>query len=591
MFYRITDADTKRQWKFFALHGGLYAVSVNDSGAASVLKINGARGTATAGTSTTLTDTNQSMTTNVHASAFIRIIDGTGDGQYRQIASNTSTAFTVSVAFDVTPDNTSKYIVYSSDDWLTAAGTPGLGAVKNRPVTVGNIGYFPQGQSVNIRRMRVNATSHDFADDGTNKADLMFFHNEGSAPQVITANAASSTFAMSDVKAWGTNLVPGTAKAVGASDYRITNFAAHQKVLRIFKEDGVYTYNGGVIEKDGQNFSDVPDPTTGLAVGMQNGALWWGWAHDVIRQIGSSYDPMLGYKRGFEGVAEPRKGYISCIVSAVGWLFFVIDGGTDNYSSILVWNGMGWHEIFRGWATGVRIRNAYWQGNFGAKGRLWFDINGDIAWISFPLFAANPLKDTTIPFHHEAVCVTATYDAHDQNLYKVLGLMRVFLDSGTCEIDYQTNANVGTSNWTVLGTADSTPVEDISLNLGGIFQIRFRFRLQVSLSTTPATLSGWQFTGRMMSINKYQFLATFRADSDAETKSDEPDHDPDELFTQLKVWAKLQTKLTLRSTIKSVDASGSGRTVTVALPTKVVDSLDTEENKWTGKIQLAILEV
>lgn len=592
LYYRIVDADTNRQWKFFSLEGGWYAVSINDDGTTSLLRRNGVRGTATSATSTTLTDTNVgTMVTNRHAGAIILIFDGTGDGQARVIASNTADTFTVTTAFDITPDTTSRYIVYASDFMPACTGTPGIGAVKGRPAVVGAVAYIPQGQGTAIRRMRVNASSHDFAADSTNKADHIYLNIEGAAPQVVVANAAAATVQLANVVTWGTDLTLGVAKAIGSSVHRITNLFAHNKLMRIFKEDGVYTYNNGVVERDGNNFGDIPDPTTGLGVGAQNGALWFSWAHSVIRQIGSSYDDMMNFKRGYDGILDPRRGYVSCIVSAVGWLFFVIDGGTTEYSSILVWNGMGWHEIFRGWAVGVRIRNAAWQPQRGYNGRLWFDVNGDMAYIDFPRYAANPLKDTLINYHHEGVVVSPTYDAHDQNLYKIFGLLRVYLESGTVEIDYQTNANVGTSNWTVLGTASTAPVSDIDVNLGGIFQIRFRFRLQVTSSRTPALLHGWQINGRMMEIDRYQYMCTFRADSDAETKTDEPDHSPDDLYDQLVTWASRQTRLTLHSTIKSVDNNTVGRTVSVALPSKHVRSLDTEENKWTGEISVAILEV
>jgi hypothetical protein len=587
MFYRVVDADVNRQWKFFFLEGALYAVSVNDAGTTSLLRMNGTRGTATAATTTTLTNTNVTMTTNVHLGAYIRIIDGTGDGQYRVIASNTATQFTVTVAWDVTPDTTSKYIVYSSDDWPAVTGTPGIGAVKNKPAVVSNIAYFPQGQAVNVRRMRVNASSHDFAADGTNRADLLGVNVEGTAPLIYAANAATAKIKSASVVTWGTDLTFGTEKPIGGSEYRITNLFTHNKLLKVFKEDGVYTYNNGVVEKDGMQFSDIPDPTTGLAIGTQNGTLWWGWAHSVVRQIGNNVDDMLNFKKGYDGVDEARKGYVSCIVSALGWLFFVIDGGTTGISSILVYNGMGWHEVFRGWGVGVRIRNAVWQPNFGTRGRLWFDAAGDLMFMDFPLLAANPLKDTLFCYHHEGVCFSATYDAHDQNLYKVLSHLRVFTERGSVEVDYQTNANVGTGTWTVLDTADTQPAEDLTLSLGGVFQVRFRFRLQATASTTPAILTGWQLSGRMMQLSRYQYLGTFKTDSDATTFTDEPDHDPNTLFTQLQTWAERQTRLTLRTAGQSSDQ----KHVTVSMPSKSVDWIDSGENKWGGRISIAILEV
>lgn len=68
-------------------------------------------GTATAGGASTLTDSGASTewTTDLWAGWVVWIYSGTGNGQYRQIASNTTTVLTVSRAWDITPDSTSKY--------------------------------------------------------------------------------------------------------------------------------------------------------------------------------------------------------------------------------------------------------------------------------------------------------------------------------------------------------------------------------------------------------------------------------------------------------------------------------------------------
>jgi hypothetical protein len=309
--------------------------------------------------------------------------------------------------------------------------------------------------------------------------------------------------------------------------------------------------------------------------------------------LGSNIDDMLNYKRGYDGIAENRTGNVTSVVSAVGWLFFVIDGGASNYSSIVCWNGFGFHEIYRGWALGVRIRNAFWQPCLENRGRLWFDVGGDMAYVEFPQNAANPLRDSNsspkgngVNYNWEGVITTSTYDAHDQNLYKILGILRVFSESGSVEIDYQTNANVGTTTWTVLGTASTQPVTDLDLNLGQIFQIRFRFRLQMTNTRTPTILTGWQLSGRMMPLARYQFLATFKAESDSESFADEPDIDPNTLYAQLITWAQTQTKLTMHTQ----NANSDGLIVTISLPSKSIDSIDSQEQKWKGRISCAILE-
>jgi hypothetical protein len=81
-----------------------------------------ATGTATAGASTTLTNSAKSWTTNQWTNAQIRITAGTGAGQIRTVASNTGTVITVSSAWTTTPDATSQYSLEGNDDFIYALG-------------------------------------------------------------------------------------------------------------------------------------------------------------------------------------------------------------------------------------------------------------------------------------------------------------------------------------------------------------------------------------------------------------------------------------------------------------------------------------
>jgi hypothetical protein len=81
-----------------------------------------ATGTATAGASTTLTNTGKSWTTNQWANSQLRITAGTGAGQIRTVASNTATVLTVSAAWTTTPDATSQYSLEGNDDFVYLMG-------------------------------------------------------------------------------------------------------------------------------------------------------------------------------------------------------------------------------------------------------------------------------------------------------------------------------------------------------------------------------------------------------------------------------------------------------------------------------------
>jgi hypothetical protein len=81
-----------------------------------------ATGTATAGASTTLTNSAKTWATNQWTNFQVRITGGTGAGQTRTIASNTGTVLTVSAAWTVTPDATSVYAIEGNNDHIYLAG-------------------------------------------------------------------------------------------------------------------------------------------------------------------------------------------------------------------------------------------------------------------------------------------------------------------------------------------------------------------------------------------------------------------------------------------------------------------------------------
>jgi len=66
-------------------------------------------GTATSGTTTTLSDTGKAWATNAYTDKVLKITGGTGSGQVGVIASNTSTVITLSAALATAPDATSTY--------------------------------------------------------------------------------------------------------------------------------------------------------------------------------------------------------------------------------------------------------------------------------------------------------------------------------------------------------------------------------------------------------------------------------------------------------------------------------------------------
>jgi hypothetical protein len=86
------------------------------------LDVSYATGTATAGASTTLTNSAKTWTVNQWTNYQVRITGGTGIGQVRTIASNTNTVLTVGTAWTTTPDATSQYAIEGNEDFLYLLG-------------------------------------------------------------------------------------------------------------------------------------------------------------------------------------------------------------------------------------------------------------------------------------------------------------------------------------------------------------------------------------------------------------------------------------------------------------------------------------
>ncbi len=76
--------------------------------------------TATSGAASTLTDTSQTWTVDEWAGAVVKITGGTGEGQWKNIVSNTVDTLTISGSWDTTPDATSQYYVSLNNSKLTA---------------------------------------------------------------------------------------------------------------------------------------------------------------------------------------------------------------------------------------------------------------------------------------------------------------------------------------------------------------------------------------------------------------------------------------------------------------------------------------
>jgi hypothetical protein len=85
-------------------------------------------GTATSGATSVITDSTKTWATNRWVNYQVRILAGTGIGQVRSIASNTTTALTVITPWTTTPDATSVYVIQGDSNklYITLGGVAAI---------------------------------------------------------------------------------------------------------------------------------------------------------------------------------------------------------------------------------------------------------------------------------------------------------------------------------------------------------------------------------------------------------------------------------------------------------------------------------
>jgi len=564
IYHRIQAADTPRRWKPFILEGAWYVVDTKDDSTVSQVYINGDRGKVTSSTSTVITDTTPgclggSWTTDVWAGARVRIVNGTGEGQTKGIASNTANTLTLVSALSTTPDSTSEYVIYQTPEWQLLVS--GWSAKVVRDVTVyDKIALFTVGGSTNSQQMRWNATTgqtHNFREDtdADSRGDYLatVYDTANEKTQIYIADNTTNQIRRSDVAAWG-NLNFGNGQYVGDQSFRFTALAEYNNQLQIFKEDSLWTLSGKKPTRVPVGLSMIPSSNNGKACAVQDLFLYFNWAFSLEQLYGSTLSD-VGHWKG-EGLPSGQ-GYFSALFPGIGLMFGAWDvpGGV---SAVYAWNKIGYHEMFRAWSSGLRIRSVFWQGNTDGDPYLWFDVNGDLVYQAWPNASLNPLTDASMRYQHEGVLTQSYVDLQSASLPKLFADVTLHLKNTTASgrevrIDYQIDNDIGTSTWYELGAAQGLPSATIALGLGNRRAIRLRYRLQTNSASTPVQCRAIVVEGFARSPVKYQYNMRIQVSDLAVNWAGLPDIPPDNLLTWLKREAQSASPLRMHSIFAALD--------------------------------------
>ena len=571
LLFRVSAVAVSRRFYFFEFRGALYAIDRKTTAAtASQLYINGSRGEATAGGATTLTDTDQAWTADEWIGSWVKITEGTGAGQEREITDNTTTALTVAT-WDTNPSTDSLYVIYSTDKWTDispSAGDEFDKSITGAPLVADDVVFFPRGQGTAMIKMQYNegagTPAHEFRDEAVlaQDADIVYgFTDTTNKYQVFCATNDDKNVARLANVAYASNLASPTNIQIGDKSADITNMHDYNGYLYVFKEDGLYRVESDKALREDTGLAFFRSENTGEAVANRNFFMYFSWAGFSLQQLqkNSSLIDMasVGPDKG-EGLPANRTGRPSSLGFHPAGLFMSVDGGSDNFSSVLVrTDPVGWHEIFRAPREGMRIRNVHFQDCPGTRPRLWIDTGDGIVFQEWPKGTLNPLKDTGIYYQHETSLTMSDIDMGAPTLPKALKALKVvsenLSDSTYVSLEYQTDDDIGEDTWITKGNYTVSPSAERSLNIGNIRKVRMRLRMQTEVATIPPIIIATVLEGFARTPVKYDW--TFRVDltSTGYTKLGTPEKKPQEVRDFLRNAANNGDVLYMRSIISDMD--------------------------------------
>lgn len=517
MYYRVTQADVRRRWYKFELKEAMYIIDQkDDDSTASKIYINGDRGISTSGTTTTLTDTAKSWVTDRWAGAWCKMVGGNGRrNQPVQITSNTANTLTFNDTLDISPGANSQYVIYATE-WFTQITLSGatLGVVTGEPAVANNVAYIPQGNTAFIHmQWNTSTLAHDGFQEtssGVNgEADLFMVANDpADGPVIWRANNASGTGSGGFVTvsranlltsgsyiAWNTALSFKTAIFTGSSTFRITGLAKKGNEIYVFREDGVGVVAGDRFNHIDTGIEKTPSRANGATTITHGQFLYYSWLHSVVRIYGSSHDDIGDDYRGI-GLPDGREGEYADADSYLKLVFFAINAGSGT-SSVLAWDGLGWHEVIRNRKKNSRIRMVKVQTCPGTRNRLWTDFGGgDLVFQELPLFKASPRLDSGARYMHEGVVESAAIDMGTASdlpkfIKELTATVRNLNTNGReVLVDIQTDDDVHTTTWTYVDRMAVSPESTVFLGLQNVRRFAYRLRLCTNNNTVPIDVEG-----------------------------------------------------------------------------------------------------
>ena len=321
---------------------------------------------------------------------------------------------------------------------------------------------------------------------------------------------------------------------------RITNLvvAGSPKRLYIMTDAGILKEDeGSFVDVMPGEFKNVKDYRNGRVAIDKGDYIYASFLNNVVKFYNEEIS-IIGPNIDL-GLKENMRGEIGDMISYGDWLLVAIDGGDDNISSILLYNGLGWHEYYRAPAAGFRITDLHIQSMpENHIDRLWFNEGGDIVMLPIDM---QPLMNSDFRYTFAGWIDQATIFGSMGEVEKFFQSIKVTSDQNSSDKyitvkprdveGYSCGSSVpaGESWESLWGTLTESPMDENSIEefwSMATFTLR-RLQVHIGLHNTRPTYTpdlrsivvdflehipvGWSYTFRLVTADSRRSLTGERA--------------------------------------------------------------------------------
>ena len=556
--FRISEARWAGRWFQFNMEGARYAVSSRDDDTNSLLYINGDRGIATSGSTTTIVDTTKSWTVDEWKGVRVRCTKGTGVGQFSEIASNTSDTVTLSTTQGIAFDSTSEYVFYATDTWtaVVPATVDLTDRVVSQPIVFDNMVLFPYGSATNMLRVRWNSGTPGH--EGNAEATKADFLTNATTPTegavVVRAENDTVDLSTAPVAVWATDLSFGTEVRAGESTDLITGLNEFEGAVTVRKESEIGVFRNNNYRKMAIGLDTMAQATNGIAAAPWNLMLYVNWAYSVEQIMGNNVDDVGPWLNA--GLPAGRRGTVSAMEPTQAIMYFAIDAGPDRTSSVLGWNRIGYGSVFEAWISGRRVRGVEYQSCPGTQDRLWIHVENELIVMELPDESLNMLTDSGMFYQHESVFESGTVNMNAARIVKLFNSLalttRNLQNRVTMLAYYQVDDDIDDTTWYDIGEFNRSDYQERGIWQGNRHRIRIRLIFRTGVAATPAVLRAWVIEAYGRIPVKYQWTLRIPVRSLIITDN-KVNADPDKFVAWLKQQSQSAGSLVMGSIWPDLD--------------------------------------